>query len=254
MIGVLSTVIDDPDVEIRLRRQPGHRLPDVPGSDDHQSDPRHRGHPRHAASNLGPGAVVERNNSRGDARRYGAVRPARLADPIGTEQEPAASLDLLVLNLTIGGNSLGIDDHGFREALTDLDQMVQGAEIGQRTTAAQGLDGDHHLAPADQAVCPGVIMVEDEGPQRCPRVTELADGKLLDLVLDAPAAQCSGLSAGGIDDHDHPGLLGRRTFRLHDLAIDLLTSRFQGFDECSEKVTHGVFIGRHNKGRTLGSG
>ena len=135
--------------------------------------------------------------------------------------------------LALGLDSLGIDDHGLGEPLAGLEQAVQAPEVRQRALSAQGLDGNHHLSPADQAICPGVIVVEHESTQGRPHVPELADGVLLDLVLDTAASQRSGLTTGGIDDHDRPGLLRGRTLRLHDLAEDLLATLFQGFDQCS---------------------
>ncbi len=70
-------------------------------------------------------------------------------------------------------------------------------------------------------------MVEHESEQAGVALAEQANGLLLDLGLDAAAAQGADLAAVGIDEHPDPRLLGRRAFRLDDLAEQDLAPLFQ---------------------------
>ena len=92
----------------------------------------------------------------------------------------------------------------------------------------QGLGDDHHLAAADQAVGPGVVVIEDERLEHRPAGPDLPDGVLLDLVLDAAATERAGLAAARVDDHQGARLLRGRAPGLDDLAEDQLAVRFQG--------------------------
>ena len=57
-IGELAAVVDDPDVEIDRRSQPGHGLPDMPCADDHQPDPGQRRNPGHPPLHFRPGTFL----------------------------------------------------------------------------------------------------------------------------------------------------------------------------------------------------
>ena len=72
------------------------------------------------------------------------------------------------------------------------------------------------------------------------RPAELPQGLLLDLVLDAAAAEGPDLTAAGIDDHHGPRLLGRRSPGLHDLAEHQLAILLQGLDELFQDVAHSL--------------
>ena len=133
-----------------------------------------------------------------------------------------------------------IHDDRLGEPVALLDGAPHGAEVGERLGSACGLRDDHHLAAADQTVRPGIIVVEDVRVQRRGRSVEQAQGLLLHLVLDAAAAEGPDLPAGGIDDHDRPGLLRRRAPRLHDLAEDHRPVLLQGLDQLPDEFAHAL--------------
>ena len=81
-------------------------------------------------------------------------------------------------------------------------------------------------------------MVEDERVEPDPLLAELADGVLLDLVLDAAAAERADLASVGVDGHQCAGLLRRRAARLHHLAEEQLAAFLQGSDQMSDDVAH----------------
>ena len=81
-------------------------------------------------------------------------------------------------------------------------------------------------------------MVEDKRMDGSGIPADLLDGLLLDLVLDAAAAERADLAALGIDDHHRAGLLRRRTPGLHHLADDQLAILLQGLDQVTHEVAH----------------
>lgn len=67
---------------------------------------------------------------------------------------------------------------------------------------------------------------------------ELPQCLLLDLVLNATAAQSPDLTSGRIDDHHGSRLLGRRASGFDDLAQDQFSIHFQGPNDLLYDVTH----------------
>ena len=134
--------------------------------------------------------------------------------PVGPEEEPAAA----------GGFPSTRSGWTITASVNPSPASSRRSSVrkyGERPGPAQGLDGDDHLAAADQAVGPGVVVIEDERLENRPAAAELPDRRLLHLVLDASSPQRSGLAASGVNHHERAGFLRRRSSGLHDLADDL---------------------------------
>src|SRR5262249_39492940 len=107
----------------------------------------------------------------------------------------------------------------------------------------QGVGENAHTAAADEAVVPAVIVVEAEGQDAGHAVlaAEDAQGPLLDLGLDAAAAEGAALAAVGEDEHGGAGLLRRRAARLDHRAVNALPSLAEHRGQFREQFTHGCF-------------
>ncbi len=148
-------VVDDPDVEVGLRGQAGDGLPHVPGPDDDQPNSRPGGQEGDPALNRRFGPLGRWGHLRDRARReLAAPWPFGPRLSFAVEQDAAARRSAAGLRR--------VDDDRFDEPPAFLDHLVECAEILQRTGPLHRLREDHHLAAADQAIRPGVIMVEDE--------------------------------------------------------------------------------------------
>src|SRR5256885_1374257 len=93
---------------------------------------------------------------------------------------------------------------------------------GKRASEAEAGRGSGEVGErpaADETVVPAVVVVETEGEQLgvglgAVLAGEHAQGALLDLGLDAAAAEGAVLAAVGEDEHGGAGFLGRGAARL----------------------------------------
>ena len=128
--------------------------------------------------------------------------------------------------------------------MAGLDQLAQAAVvIGSAARRAERVGEDGHAAAADQAVVPAVIVVEAEGEHLRPAAVARpsdAEGTLLDLGLDAAAAEGAALAAVGEDEHGGPGLLRRRAARLDHAQKTHGRPLVQRRRQFREDVAHGA--------------
>ena len=126
-------VVEHPDVEADLGREPRHRLPDVPAADEEERDPRQRRQVRDArAASPASGASRERGEVRRDRfprRPVGEVR--RPASPVGVEQVAVAD----------GQAERVADHHRLGAAVAAVGEVVQRAgSSGPRSREAAPSD------------------------------------------------------------------------------------------------------------------
>lgn len=232
LVRVLGAVVDDPNIEIGLGREVAHGLSNVPRADDHQPDSGENRQPSDALLGLGPGTLGQRGGSLAHLQRghAGGQRGDQVA--VGTKEEPAAERRAF--------DSVGIDDDRLGEALAGLQGFEQPPVVFESLGALERFNRDHHFAAANQAVGPGVIVVEDERVEPDSVLAKLPDGVLFDFVLDAAAAQRPNLPAARVDDHHRARLLRGRAARLDHLAKERLATLLQGLDQMSNNIAHGL--------------
>src|SRR5262249_29192622 len=129
-----------------------------------------------------------------------------------------------------------------------VEQLAEAGVVVEGGGGAEGVGEDAHAAAADEAVVPAVVVVEAEGQHLAAalalRAGQDAQGALLDLGLDAAAAEGAALAAVGEDEHGGAGLLRRRAARLDDRAVHALAPRAEGRRQFRKEVAHGGVPGR----------
>ena len=215
--GEPVAVVEHPDVEADLRREPRHRLPDVPAADQEERDPRLRRQ---------VGDAVPRRRLAGASRAArGCAATASHGGLLGEVGHAAARRRRRDSGRRWAGRARRRSRRprcsrrrGPRGRAVDGSSRAARSRTGPSASERLGEDG--HPPAADQAVVPAVIVVQAEGEDFGPAgVVEPEQRPALHLGLDAPAAERAGLRAVGVDEHRRAGLLRRAAAGLDDRAV-----------------------------------